>query len=938
VTSADLPRARNVEELLEWFEDVAASSTSQTVSITDADATSRLDVVRGFYEGLVEHPLYGGGWPQPLPPGAIAPHSNETSGCESRRMVWLGVRASAEPIAEAVQLAAQLDQLDRIDQLDQLDQLDRIGPSSGRDPLNSNATLGEFRGALACRDIHDAGNPVEQAFALLGCSTEGRASDVAAAARVVHAALSGIPLLADGGVLGLDGPSLRSRAVMAAAWLQRISGELPIALIIDGADDAGPFVVELVHQLHDTSVPVLIVLAGAPERSASPVDGSLAGPFHALRAAPVPARVLPPGEAGVVGALLTTVASGGVFTRAHVAACRAAVAATLSADTLLEALGATGWLCQLTDDVFSFSSAEAWHAAREQAAGLAPLAAIDVARIAAARQIARGRGDGGLALLLHAPLRSSWARASTLARWGELGRAVTSAPSSAPTATPWQQFVGVAWSRLASDGSDDLAPLTVSAAGESDAATSSILAGLLLAPRDSRRAAALIRAGVAGLGAAEDNPHDDGHRARVAAARGLLMLGDLDGVDEALAGLLRWLPAAARDQLEQLSEWRAVPGVVARSAATLENLHAIAIVRISVPRTPALGHVLLARLELLERFGRLGIAADAASVAAEAIDAFRGTGPASRDQLWRARRWAAWVALRCGDPSTAAADLHALLHEVTEVVGALDPRSVSTSEWLARCELEAGRLDDALPRLQSVVAARLLHAAPADAELLSAQHWLGVCLARSGRHADAVALLGDVVSARTATLSADHEDLLASRQAFGSAMVNTGRVDEGLTELDDVVARRLLLDVPDAPRVVAARHSRATCLLFAGRNTEALVELEDLVAIRTEQLEPNDPLLLHVRNDRAVCLLFLGRWDEALADLDDIVPRHERALGEGHLIVVLARHQRATCLRALGRHEEALGELNALLGWTESWTDDNSIRETLRRERAELVS
>jgi tetratricopeptide (TPR) repeat protein len=634
--------------------------------------------------------------------------------------------------------------------------------------------------------------------------------------------------------------------------------------------------------------------------------------------------------------LLAIVMPGVLFTRAHVTVCRAAVETALSTESLLEELRTAGWVFQLSKDVFSFTTTQAWHRAREQGAGLTTRAVIDVATVALARQIDNGNGDGGLAVLAQAPLQSSWARASVLARWGELARAITAAPVS----TPWQQFVGGAWSSLSTGRSsiDPPPPPTGSATGGPDAATSSVLAGLLLAPRDSQRAAVLIREGVTLLGAAGDDPHDDRHRARVAAARGLLMLGDLDGVDEAVAGLLPWLPADAAEQLEQLGAWRALPGVVARSVAAIENLHAIATLRSFVPRSPALGHLLVARLELLECFGRLGTADDAASVAADAVDAFQGAGPANRDPLWGARRWAAWVTLRRGDPLSATADLHTLLDEMTEILGAQDPLSVSTSEWLARCDLEAGQLGNALSRLDAVVAARLLAGQPGDPDVLSAQHWLGVCLAKSSRHADAAALLAEVVGARAGLLSADHEDLLASRQALGSALANTGRVEEALAELEDVVARRLLLDVPDAPRVVAARHSRATCLVFAGRYAEALVELEDLVAIRTEQLGPDDPLLLHVRNDRALCLLFLGRWDEALADLDDIIPRRERALGEGHLFVLLARHHRATCLRALGRREQALGELDAVLGFTQSWAGDDGFRETLLRERMELVS
>ena len=69
---AGVPRASDVEELLEWFEDVAVYGISHVVSITDADMTTRVGWSHAFYQGLVEHPLYGGGWRSTLPAGAVA--------------------------------------------------------------------------------------------------------------------------------------------------------------------------------------------------------------------------------------------------------------------------------------------------------------------------------------------------------------------------------------------------------------------------------------------------------------------------------------------------------------------------------------------------------------------------------------------------------------------------------------------------------------------------------------------------------------------------------------------------------------------------------------------------------------------------------------------------------------------------------------------------
>ena len=700
---------------------------AQTVSIVDVDPVVRWDVLHGFHQGLVGHPRYGADGPLRLPTGSLTAPTTTPPSPGDRRMVWLGLRASPEPIAEAVQLA---------------EQLDALGEQTGADAWSALTGFGEFRPAVEWRGFHGAGDSAAQAFAFLGGAGGRSATDVAAAVRVLHTQLTGVPLLPDGGALGLDGPGLRARALMAAAWVRRVADELPVALAIDGAHAVGPFLVELVRQLHETSAAVLIVLAGAADHSAPSASDSLAGPFSALRPTAVPARVLPRGDAGAVGALLARASADLLFLRADVDVCRHALGTSSSVDEVLDELASSGWTCRVSNGVFSFTSAHAHQRAREQAAGRILPATIEAAQRALMSQIGRATGESSLAHLLATPSTGSWERARALAQWGELERAVAAAavPSAGVHAS-----ARAAWSSLAAGRTPSEAPpLEVLPADAPDGATSAVLAGLVLAARRAPDAGTLLRDGLDRLGPPREDPHDEAHNVRVAAARGLLVVGDLDGADRAVAGLRNWLPEAAAGQLDQFGEWRALPGVCARSIATIENLHAISVLRAWVPGSPALGHLLLARLELLEQIGRLGTADDAAFVAAEAIDTFR-CGSANRDELWRARRWSAWVALRRGDSGAATTDLRELLDETIDVVGADDPRSLTTSEWLARGELEAGLIDDALQRLDAVVAARTRISAPAGPDLLSAQHWFGVSLARANRHDEAVAWLSEVV-------------------------------------------------------------------------------------------------------------------------------------------------------------------------------------------------
>jgi tetratricopeptide (TPR) repeat protein len=890
-----------------------------------------MGTLRAFYAAVATHSRLGPAWSPSLKIGSLTPELQAVGYLPAAHFTWLAVCATNEPETEAMQLLEQLEALARL-------------PNTPEWVQASGA--GVFRAALGPTLVENAGDAADHAFCALGNPAGSIATNVGVATRELHGFVSGQRLLADGGALGSYGPGPRARALMAAGWLQRLAEDEPVVFVVDEAQKAGPFLVTLIDLLLSLEARVLVVLSCEPveasqggrrriprpapyEHIARPVR--IGGPFQTLDAAAVEIGSLPSGPSGTVLALLATALLSGVFTREHVG--RAAAAAGVSdAGPVLDELLSSGWLRHVATDVFAVSNdsrlvAAQQHARRSFADSVLKSGA---ARICAPRSGFSEEGDLSTLIECRASAEHSmepdelWRLAHLLARYGAPARAAALVANS--IRTPFEQAIVGTWTH--DDSLERLTPCE-------DAATLITEASLLAFRYPDEAKARLARAL---RSPAMSEVSDWTSTLRLASARVFLAMGDLAGVDLALANrVVELLSADAGTRLASLSQWRSLPGLVAGSFEALARLTTIETLRTIVPGSAALALALMQRLELLERLGRLDTAEDSLATAWEAAHILSTSKQLRPEAAWRAVQWLSWTNQCCGETSTALALLDQLFAEQATSVPEHHPAVLATRQWRARCLLGSGDLAAAHQELDRVLNERVRALKDDHPDLVGTHHWHAEILAREGNHAAAAVELAEVVAHRERSLNADDEELLVSRHRLGAALANTGRHAEALHQFGEVMSRRAAADVDDAPRILAVRHARAVCLLIMGEHTEALRELDLVLHHRRVALSAKDPQLLEAQADRATALVALGRFSEALAEFDEVLVGFERLHPRDHPRVVHARHHRVICYVSLDRSADALAEIEEILRATDESPNSPMLHE-LRAMRTQLQS
>ena len=923
----------SVDELVEWFEDTASViGTPHAVVLPCVEPTVRHALIARFYERVALHPRFSGAWLPALAPGSLGGKLDGNLLQIAPRVCWLGIQASEIPGLEAAQIVEQLEAFGRDGHV--------------VDWLAGAAYGGHWRAGLLAQRLESAGDQADLAFACLGDPVGEGASSIAAAVRQLDALLEPGRLLVDGGVLAVDGPRARTRALLAAGWLTRVAETYPLVLVIDEAHRASRFVTELVAAVLATSQPILVILSGRPI-AADP--NMLAGPFSAIG---VPAvhidvdrnPVVEPLsiDAGVVAGELAASITDLVFTNAQLtAAAEAALGIDAKPAAVLDELRNTGWVRRITVDVCSLtSSVHKQHALAARPRSHAEPAVIESA-VSELFGFERSDASAGESIVISlttyaaqvANHRSdaAWRRARLLARSGEIEPALSLGGSIASSAV--EQAAVMAWwsasgmSSRAQGGGRAPAFGAVAATDTLGSIEASLIRAALLTATNADIAGVLLRHANDALGDVQPDSGMEETRLRLAAASVALSLGDLDAFDRTLGTARdRWLSRSAAVRLAHLTQWKDQAGLVARSVEVLAGLELIATLRATVPGSEALGYALLSRLELLERLGRLDTVHDAIAVADEAVAIFGGLRRRPPLMAWRARAWRAWCWVRHGRVDDALSELVAVVDEQRGALGDVHSALALTSLFYARALAVAGRADEALVALDRVVDHRSTIGDERDAQLLEVRLHRADCFLALGRYDEALADADAVLRCATDRSLVDEELELLARHRRGSALANAGDSAAALVELDDVIARRAELDLLDAPRLISARHSRAVAFIRLERHLDALAELDEVLDQRVAALASDDATLVDTRNDRAVCLLLLGRWGEALGDLDEVIAARVATMPAGSAGVVVARQQRAVCLAELARPDEARREIETILDATRAtWPIDHPL-------------
>ncbi|MFG2631713.1 tetratricopeptide repeat protein [Streptomyces sp. NPDC048473] len=227
--------------------------------------------------------------------------------------------------------------------------------------------------------------------------------------------------------------------------------------------------------------------------------------------------------------------------------------------------------------------------------------------------------------------------------------------------------------------------------------------------------------------------------------------------------------------------------------------------------------------------------------------------------------------------------------------------------------LDAGLTSAGIVSWQELAAISRRILSPEHANTLSARHYLAISYAQAGRLAQAIPLIEAVLADRERLLGTQHTDTLTTRGNLASAFWQAGRTDEAITLAEAVLADRERLFGTRHPDTLSARNNLASALGQAGRTDEAITLQEAVLADREQILGHHHPDTLATRHSLAGSYGEAGRTHEALALAEAVLADSEQVLGHHHPDTLVTRSNLALAYGEAGRTDEAITLQEAVL-------------------------
>ena len=240
--------------------------------------------------------------------------------------------------------------------------------------------------------------------------------------------------------------------------------------------------------------------------------------------------------------------------------------------------------------------------------------------------------------------------------------------------------------------------------------------------------------------------------------------------------------------------------------------------------------------------------------------------------LLRLRFVAFYHLLELGDNTPQAIAIgEPLAEDLERLLGPDHPDTLNSRNSLAAAYLTAGRVAEAIPLFEQILAVRQGVLGPDDSETLISQNNLASAYQDAGRTAEAIRLYELNLEMRERLLGPDDPSTLNSRSNLAAAYRDGGRVAEAIPILEQTLADRERVLGSDHPDTRATRKKLATAYQDAGRAAEAVPLLERTSADRKRMLRSDHPGTQTSRKD------FVGA-NQAADRVADTVPPPEQTL------------------------------------------------------------
>jgi RNA polymerase sigma factor (sigma-70 family) len=240
--------------------------------------------------------------------------------------------------------------------------------------------------------------------------------------------------------------------------------------------------------------------------------------------------------------------------------------------------------------------------------------------------------------------------------------------------------------------------------------------------------------------------------------------------------------------------------------------------------------------------------------------------------LLRLRFVALYLALELGDSTPLAIAVgEPLAEDLERVLGPHHPDTLNSRNSLAAAYLAAGRVAEAIPLFEQILAVRQRTLGPGDSETLTSQNNLASAYQDAGRTAEAIQLYELNLAIRERLLGPDHPSTLNSRSNLAAAYRDGGRVDEAIPLLEQTLAAREQVLGPEDPDTQATRKKLATAYQDTGRAAEAVPLLERTSADRRRIPRSDHPVTQTRREE-------VSEADRAADRVADTIPPPEQPL------------------------------------------------------------
>ena len=270
---------------------------------------------------------------------------------------------------------------------------------------------------------------------------------------------------------------------------------------------------------------------------------------------------------------------------------------------------------------------------------------------------------------------------------------------------------------------------------------------------------------------------------------------------------------------------------------------------------------------------------------------------------------ALWYSAELGAPQAAVALSDAVTH-LSKILGPDHPDTLFSRNNLAYAYQLAGRLEEAIPRFEEVLADRTRALGPDHPDTLSARNNLAYAYESAGHLKEAIARFEEVLADRVRVLGDDHPHTLTSRGNLAGAYQAAGRLEQAIDLFEQNLAEALRVLGPDHPHTLVSRNNLAAAYQAAGRLEQAIGLFERTLADRERVLGPDHPHTLASRNNLAAAYRSAGRLDQAIDLYEQNLAEALRILGSDHPETRFFRNNLAAAYRAVGRDEEAAALLD----------------------------